>query len=361
MSDFLFRVSVVICLVGSVLVTPPARANDANDANDAEALIKRGIELRRNRDDQAAAREFQKAYRLAPSARAAGQLGLAEQAVGRWEDAERHVSEALRARGDQWVARNRAALDQSLAIIQEHLGRLEIKGDPDGAEVSVNGRAVGHLPLPEAVRVSAGQVDIDLRAPGFVPVQRTVTIVGGQYQPVVIHLAREPAPAAPQNATSPTPVAVTKMRVPPEPDPPAETRPEAGAESGPSRARIALKWTAAGLAAAGLTTAVIGYALYRENVHRFDTSPAQCGVLMGKGYSMVTNMPNSECQLLLTAYETDQKIAIAGAVGAGVFAAAWLALFLTEPSAAPDAAQASRWPTCAATPGAIGISCSGRF
>ena len=54
-------------------------------------LIRHGIELRKVHDDEGAAREFQKAYDQVHTPRAAGQLGLAEQALGRWEDAERHV------------------------------------------------------------------------------------------------------------------------------------------------------------------------------------------------------------------------------------------------------------------------------
>ena len=98
-------------------------------------------------DDEGAAREFQKAYDQVHTPRAAGQLGLAEQALGRWEDAERHVGEALHATGDAWVVKNRAILDEALGAIQGHLARVEVIGDPDGADVSVNGRLVGKLPL----------------------------------------------------------------------------------------------------------------------------------------------------------------------------------------------------------------------
>lgn len=355
MSKIRFKVGVACLLLFVVVAPSAAHAGDPNA--DAEELIRRGIQLRKNRDDAAAVREFQKAYDLSPSPRAAGQLGLAQQALGRWVDAERHVGEAMRAANDPWVARNRAALDQSLAVIQDHLGRVEITGDPAGAEVLVNGRPVGKLPLTEAVRVSAGQVDIDLRAPGFVPVQRTLTIVGGQYQPVVIHLVREAAPTAaratapPQQTSSPDPA----------PPVPPETQSEADGEPQPSNLRVALKWTAAGLAGAGLATGVVGYLVYRQNVNEFDSSPKRCGVYMGSGYSMLTNTPDKTCQTLLDNYELGEKVAIVGGIAAGVFAASWLILYLTEPTGA-STQQASRWPSCGATTGSsVGIACMGRF
>lgn len=344
------------CLLLIVLsATGAAHAADPN--SDAEELIRKGIQLRKNRDDAAAVREFQKAYDLSHSPRAAGQLGLAQQALGRWVDAERHVGEAMRATDDPWVARNRAALDQSLATIQDHLGRVEITGDPAGAEVLVNGRPVGKLPLAEAVRVSAGQVDIDLRAPGFVPVQRTLTIVGGQYQPVVIHLVREAAPAAARVPAAPQETSSADL-------PPSApgTQSEADSESQPSNVRVALKWTAAGLAGAGLATGVVGYLVYRQNVNEFDSSPKRCGVYMGAGYSMLTNTPDKTCQTLLDNYELGEKVAIVGGIAAGVFAASWLILYLTEPTGTPGTQQASRWPLCGATTGnSVGIACMGRF
>ena len=190
-------------------LAPAARAGQDSHA-EAERLIHHGIQLRRAHDDEGAQREFRKAYDLARTPRAAAQLGLAEQALGRWEDAERHVSEAVAAPGDPWVAKNRPALEGALGTIQAHLGRIEVIGDPVGASVSVNGKATGNLPLPDAVRVSAGEVDVDVRAPGYTPAQRTVSIVGGQYQKLVIHLAKEEPPAPEPVAT---PIATAAPRV----------------------------------------------------------------------------------------------------------------------------------------------------
>ena len=54
-----------------------------------------------------------------------------------------------------------------LTVAKRNVGRVEITGDPTGAEVLVNGRLVGKVPLPQPVRVIAGSVDIELRAPGY--------------------------------------------------------------------------------------------------------------------------------------------------------------------------------------------------
>ena len=114
----MFHRSVGVALGAAVLaaLVAQSRVAGAETTDDAEKLIRHGIELRKAHDDEGAARAFQQAYDQVHTPRAAGQLGLAEQALGRWEDAERHVGEALRTGGDPWVAKNRATLDEALGI-----------------------------------------------------------------------------------------------------------------------------------------------------------------------------------------------------------------------------------------------------
>src|SRR4051812_32537894 len=69
---------------------------------EADKLLRHGVELRKAHNDEAAALEFQKAYDLVHTPRAAGQLGLAKQALGLWEEAERYVGEAVHAAEDAW-------------------------------------------------------------------------------------------------------------------------------------------------------------------------------------------------------------------------------------------------------------------
>ena len=266
------------------------------------------------------------------------------------------MSEAVRAAGqDAWVAKNRSTLDEALGTIQKHLGRVEVIGDPEGADVAVNGRSVGKLPLAEPVRVSAGAVDIDVRAAGYSPAQRTVTLIGGQYQRVVIHLTKLnveslPPPTADDVSGSQPDLGATATPAAPATGSPGE---------GPSATRVGLKWAAAGLAVAGLGTGIVGTALHSSNVSKFDDHP--CFNSGGQGV-LTDGTPDTTCQSLLDSFKNDEKIAIVGFVAAGVFGATWLALFLTEPS--PEerpAAQASRWPICAPAPGSVGFSCVARF
>ncbi len=355
----MIRRFVWIALGAAVMVVAiPAPA--ARAADDAEKLIRHGIELRKAHDDEGAARAFQQAYDQVHTPRAAGQLGLAEQALGRWEDAERHVGEALRAGSDPWVGKNRATLDEALGMIEAHLGRVEVLGDPEGAEVSVNGRSVGKLPLAEAVRVSAGQVDVDLRAPGYVAAQRTLTIVGGQYQRLVLHLAKEAAPEVAAAAAARP--AAGEGTAPSGPGPTTPGLTSAPAAEPPSQARTVLKWSAAGLAAVGLAVGVTGTILHASNVSKFDSNPAMCADKNGTAVHQQDGSPAPECQGTLDAYKSDSTWAIVGFAGAGAFAVTWLVLQLTEGPSHPAAGeQAMARPLCIPSSSGLGLSCEVRF
>ena len=352
--------SVRVAFAGVVLavVAVQTRAVAAESSGAADGLIRHGIELRKAHDDEGAAREFQKAYDQVHTPRAAGQLGLAEQALGRWEDAERHVGEALRAAGDGWVIKNRAILDEALGAIQSHLARIEVIGDPEGAEVSVNGRLAGKLPLQEPVRVSAGEVEVELRADGYAPAQRTLTIVGGQYQRLVLHLAKE-VPTSAGDSTSGVKVS-------------GDQRPQSGSTSvapllatappagEPSTGRAVLKWSAAGLAGVGLVVGVVATVAHGNNVSAFNNHVPACEDKSGMAVHG-DGSPAPECQGSLDSYRSDTTWAIVGFAGAGAFAVTWLILQLTEGSHAGAVEHARAAPLCAPSLSGLGLSCELRF
>jgi tetratricopeptide (TPR) repeat protein len=92
-----------------------ARADAADDA------IKRGVELRRERKDAEALEQFQLAQRVRSSPRGLAQVALAEQALGRWSEAERDLQSALQVKNDAWIESHRSVLEKALEAVQEHL------------------------------------------------------------------------------------------------------------------------------------------------------------------------------------------------------------------------------------------------
>jgi hypothetical protein len=302
-----------------VLWLGAARALAASPQAEADALIKKGIELRKSGDDQSALHLFVKAYKLAPTPRAAVQLGLVEQALGRWTDAEEHLGEGLRSPRDPWIAKNRRAIDESLLTVKGQIGSVEVTGEPAGAEVVINGRNVGALPLDKPVRVNAGSVDVELHAYGYPRGFRTVTVVGGQHQAVVIRLEK-PAPAP--------------QVVPPvEARPPLPERPEPAPAATPWQ-----RWVAYGaFGGAAVAAGVGGYAVLRHN-ERVDTFAKGCLEGPNGGLDKDTKQPDPTCESLRGEYDSARTLSVVGFVAAGALAATGVVFLLT----APDSSRGPR-------------------
>lgn len=145
-------------------------------AEDADAMIERGIQLREQGKDEEALALFQKAWQTAPSPRGKAQIALAEQALGRWLLAEKDLGAALASASDGWIAKHKTALDGALATIRSHLGDLVLTGGVSGADVRVDGTAVGTLPASAPVRLDVGTHTLEISSAGYYPISQPVTI-----------------------------------------------------------------------------------------------------------------------------------------------------------------------------------------
>jgi hypothetical protein len=161
-----------VLLIGFVFscLGGPAHAEEADD------LIRRGVECRRKRDDAGALRLFQQAYEMDHGPRALAQMGLAEQALGKWVPAFEHLRAALAVNGDPWVDKHRTVLKDAVARVADHVGFVEIFGGSTGAEVRVDGIVRGTLPLPKPMVTTTGTVAVDLSMVGHLPIRRTTTV-----------------------------------------------------------------------------------------------------------------------------------------------------------------------------------------
>ena len=191
----------VLLMVASLGVW--SRQARAESLGESEKLVREGLELRRLGNDDAALSKFQSAFALEPTPKHTAQLGLCEQALGRWTDAERHLSEAISTRNDAWVSKHLATLRESLEAAKANVGRLEFVGGPPGASLTVNGAAAGTLPLEQPVKANAGQVYLEVTASGFSPWSNSLLLAGGHFQRVVVKMTA----LGPKVTSAPLPVA----------------------------------------------------------------------------------------------------------------------------------------------------------
>ncbi|HEY2902063.1 MAG TPA: PEGA domain-containing protein [Polyangia bacterium] len=335
---FVLSAAGVLAITALVL---PASAR----ADQADELIRKGIDLRREGRDLDALESFQKAHVLAPTPRVLAQMGFAEQALGRWTDAYEHVDAALHVPADAWIVKNHSVLESSLTTIRKHVGELEILGEPAGAEIRVDGRPQGTLPMTRRIHATAGTASVEVRAAGFLTITRTVLITPDELTRETIMLQ----PVAPMGASpAEAPRAPEALSGGGESGHPQE----ASSASATNRRRLAWVGVAgAGLFAAGGVAAL----LVRE-------SKAQWFVDASHGCD--ENAPNRGGAGCNDAYQSGQtaiKLAIGSFVGAGLFAAGAAVLFLTSQPASNAASSSTVGLACAPTAGGYGVACAARF
>jgi len=343
---------VIAFLAVGLTVTALAPRTAAAAAPD-EKLNDEGVELRRKGDDRGALQAFQKAYDMTHSPRATAQLGLVYQALGRWELAGPLVEKALQSPNDGWVKKYQTQLQDALSTIRQHLARIELTGEPAGAEVIVNGVPAGKLPLPGALTVSIGTVDLQVRADGYQPDIRKVNLGAYQYEHIFVRLDK--LPEAPKAIVVEHPSAEESHAPPP---PPATATTEKEAPSGVSP-RAIVKWSALGLGAAGVATGVVATILHESKISDFNNAAG--GSCQDKGGTAVdgTNKPNADCQSALDGANTARTWQIVGFVAGGALAATWLVLQLTEPDGGAGGSSTA-W-SCVPSVTNAGAACAVRF
>lgn len=347
--------------IASVIVVGPAGRAVAADGDDVESILKRGTELRRQGRDADALAEFQRAARIEPSARAIGQIALAEQALGLWVEAHEHLDNALKFRGDAWIQKNLPTLNKALGTIESHLGRMEVWGEPAGAEITVEGKVVGKLPAVTAW-VPTGQVELRGTARGFSELVRTLQVpTGGRLRE---HVALRPL-GGPKQTTESPPEGRVGDEAPAEPTlrpaskervesrdlartrddsrkeaPLSTSRALADEEGRPSTARRAAKWIAWTLGAGALAVGGYGLARNRSSVGDFNRDCAN-DPAGGAAYSTSTRS-DTQCASLRDDYRSASRLALGGAIGATVLGAVGVVLLLTESAPSPST-RTARW------------------
>jgi hypothetical protein len=290
-----------VILVG--LLTAVARPTFAHAADDmdSEALVRQGVELRKQGHDDLALPLFERAYAASPSGRTAAQLGLVKDALGDWVEAERLLQKSL-VLGGAWVEKNRPALEDALKAMQSNIGDLTVTGTPPGARIAVDGRPVATLPMVASVRLMAGQRHLVVSAPGLADFSRDLTIVARQSAIVEVHL-EAPGPS----------LAVTPMTTP---------------APGSSHARGVLPWVAGGVAVGALAFGVFEHLRWSRDTSDFNALRAPGG----SGPACATGAPMhglvARCGTLYDQYTAARTLMFVGYGAAAALAATSVGLFV---------------------------------
>jgi hypothetical protein len=324
------RTAAFAVLAFLALASPSSHADAA-----ADALVEEGVSLREQGRDEEALERFRRAYAIEPSARARAQIALAEQALGRWVEAERDLLAALAHGTDRWIVKHEVALRGALATIAKHVGDVVIVGGVPGAEVRIDGVRQGVLPLTEPLRLEAGTHTLEVEAPGYYPVSRPVTV--GPASPARVSLDMHRRSAAPSGVPAELP-----------PPTPASADPAEPRSAGVAQHVVGLSLAGASLVGVGVG---IGALVARgDRVSAYNDDPA-CPPI-----EQVTRP--AACQGHVDAARTWEVAAAVGFVAGGAFLVAGAITFFTA-KASGDGAKGRAGLMCA--PGAFGATCRLEF
>jgi len=160
----------------------------------ADDAFARGQKLAKSGALPEAEKEFEAAWAARKSWDIAGNLGLTEAALGRWDEAATHLDYALRHIGGLAKPEQRKALEDRFAEAKTHVAAVTVNA-PAGAAISVDGKPVGVGPLEAPVFLSPGDHTVEARlassADGL-----GITVVAGEKKAVTLTPAGGALPTA---------------------------------------------------------------------------------------------------------------------------------------------------------------------
>jgi len=322
----------LVFLGGLVLLPHSVVAAEPSAKERAATLLQEGVQRRAEGNDERALLLFRQADALDSTPKSRAQLALAEQSLGMWVAAEKHLRDALAQVGDPWIEKNRALLESSLGRITAELGFVDLMGVPQGAEIFVDGERVGRSPLDAPARAAAGTRLVEVKAAGYEPYTRRIVVRGGEVSRergvFVKQRVEEPGARSAAGPTGPRYVEVSS--------------------ASPWRT---VGWVGLGAGVAAGLFGAAGLAIRQNYVDNYNTDGSCPG-------TSSTAQPLA-CASRQSSVSRWTAIGVASLVSGGVLAAAGLTFVLASPNTRTKVAVSKIEGSCGLA--GAGFSCGGTF
>ncbi|NUQ73070.1 MAG: PEGA domain-containing protein [Polyangiaceae bacterium] len=225
--------------------------------------------------------------------------------------------------------------DRDLKKARAHVGTITVTANVPGAEVLLDSKIIGKIPLEHPIFVDPGWYAIEVRAPGHISVGTAQNMMAGQskvwdvqLEPLKVDAAKateEPAPPAPKTAPVPpisAPIGHSSPSASPAPSVSSGLRGysqgETASELGPRRvAGMTLGFVGFGLAAPSFVAALVAQIQANDLTENLDGA--------GYGYSCSEPIVPSLCKDIAGLNATSRAFMIVG-LGGLVMSAGGLAL-----------------------------------
>lgn len=326
-------------MVASLLGGGVTNVAHAQESAEVEAILKRGIQLRREGQDEAALAVFQEAEAQAPnSVRVLLHVATAAQAASKWLLADEYLKKADSHSSDPYYIRYRAEIEEVRNTTAQRVGHFRAVGEPSGAEVILNGKVIGTLPMENSKTVEAGTYVLEVNKPGYYRLRRPITVPGGVLTRETVALNERTGADAEAGAGG--------ADVPREPE-------SFWASSG-------MTWTLAGIAAAAGVTSGVSL-LLRERAAQHWNDEGRC-----LSQTELDRTRADLCANVRNDVDTAEQVAlVSGVVGIAFAGAALTHWIATSSGGEPgvDTARRSSKSTGSVqcSPGLLSMVCSGTF
>lgn len=173
------RLLAALLMSMALVLSTESTALAQQEKPETETLLRRGIQLRREGNDEAALAVFLEAEAQSPdSVRVLLHVATAAQAASKWLMADEYLKKAAAHESDPYYQRYRAEIEEVRAATAQRVGQFRAVGEPEGAQVSLNGQVVGTLPMEAPKTVEAGTYVLEVSKDGYYRLRRPISVPG---------------------------------------------------------------------------------------------------------------------------------------------------------------------------------------
>jgi PEGA domain len=234
-----------IALVAPASVAFAQQNPTAAERTEAATRFKKGLDLFKDGDAQAALIEFRRAYQLAPNYQVLYNIGQVSFQLQDYPGALAALQKYLLEGGRNIPNARRAEVEKDIEKLRSRVANIEVIVNVPDADVLVDDVNVGKSPLKQSVLVGAGKHRVAVSRAGYTSGSKLVEIASQESQKVTFELTETQ-----QSTPAPIPAPTPEPAKPGEPS--TNPQPSTPAEQGPKNYTPAIiAWSATGAVTAG--------------------------------------------------------------------------------------------------------------
>lgn len=251
---FAFVTAIGIAFAAPPASSQPAGAEPTKEAREeAASRFRKGFELYKEGDYQAALIEFRRAYELAPNYNVLYNIGQVYYQLQNYAEALNAFEKYLSEGKDQIQAKRKEEVQKDIDKLRARIANIEVTTNVPDVEITLDDVPVGKTPLAKPLVVSAGRHRIGASKEGFKSITKVLEVAGADSLKLPLSLSEDKVTVVPP------PTASTSE--PPPPPPPTASSSAVAPPPPPPRSIPWAGWAVTGAAGAGtLITGVLALA-----------------------------------------------------------------------------------------------------